>query len=72
MSVEIYKVAVVVIDKRALRLKRERYCKPARKGLDKSSMFVPFVECLEMGDLPSFSAHPFQGWAYSLPLRCGG
>ena len=67
MLVEVYKVVIVVIDKRALRLKRERHCKPAGERFDKSALFVPFIECPKMGDLPSFSADPFQWWSYGIP-----
>jgi hypothetical protein len=70
MVVEVYKVGVDVIDKCALWLKRECYGKTTRKRLNKSSMFVSFIEDLNVGDLPSFSAEPFQGWAQGIPVFC--
>ena len=70
MVIEVYKVGVDVINKRALWLKRKRYGETTRKRLDKSSMFVSFVEDLDIGDLPSFTADPFQGWAHGIPAFC--
>ena len=35
-----------------------------------SSMVMSFIEDLDVRDLPSLSADPFQGWAQRIPALC--